>query len=390
MDNYDIIAAGHICLDITPKIPDKGELDVGSILKPGKLIKVSDAVISTGGSVSNTGVALSKLGCKTGFISSVGNDEFGDIIIKKMLEYGDVKGFYRNKEVGSSYSVILAIPSIDRIILHSSGCNDFFTAQNINWDVVASARHFHLGYPSIMKTLFRNDGKELVKILKKVKAMGISTSLDMAQTDSTSEAGQIDWVKWSENVLPYVDFFIPSIEEMLLFLERAQWEKYRDMDMDFVEAVPLISFSDMAQKLLDFGCGVAMLKAGNRGMYLKSSTIERIAEISLIKEDKHDSWAQRELWGASYKLETIESATGAGDSSVAGTLTALLHGKSPEETLRWGNCLGYQNLRSLDTVSGIGTNQETNELLQKLTPASVNFLDDSWKPVSARDIWERR
>ncbi len=388
--NYDVIVAGHICLDVTPKIPGKGELDIAGILKPGKLLKVGDAVISTGGAVSNTGIALSKLGCKTGFMSSVGNDEFGDIIIEKMAKYGSVEGFVRNENVGSSYSVILAIPSIDRIILHNSGCNDYFTAENINWEIVSSARLFHLGYPPIMKSLFRNNGVELANILKTAKTMGVSTSLDMALTEPTSEAGQIDWPEWFGNVLPHVDFFMPSIEEMLFFLDRTQWEKYRALKMDFVDAVPVTSYCDISKQLLDFGCRVAFLKAGDRGIYLKSSDSTRMAEIKLIENDRLESWSNRELWGASYEIETIISATGAGDSAVAGILAALLQGKSAGETLRWGNCLGYQNLRALDTVSGIGTYEETDELLTNLTPASADFLDDSWNPISSSDIWERK
>ncbi|NIV70787.1 MAG: hypothetical protein GWN41_11855 [Phycisphaerae bacterium] len=67
-----------------------------------------------------------------------------------------------------------------------------------------------------------------------------------------------------------------------------------------------------------------------------------------------------------------------------------MHSSSAEGTLRWGNCLGYQNLRALDTVSGIETYNETEALLINLRPASVDFLDDSWYPTSCIDIWERK
>lgn len=388
-NNFDVVVAGHICLDITPKFGGIVDYDIKVFMQPGKLHKVGDVVLSTGGAVSNTGIALSKLGCNVSYMSSVGHDEFGDIIIKKMARYGSVEGFLRNEQISSSYSVILAIPSIDRIILHNSGCNDYFSVENINWEIVASARLFHLGYPPIMKSLYENDGVELANILKTVKTMGISTSIDMALPDPNSEAGQMDWSEWFRNVLPHVDFFIPSIEEMLLFLNRDQWQKLRAMNGDFVGAVPIISYYDISQKLLDFGCKVVILKAGNRGMYLKSSDSARMAEIKLLEKDKLESWSNRELWGASYDIETILSATGAGDSAVAGVLVALLGGKSAEETLRWGNCLGYQNLRALDTVSGIGTYKETEALLKNLTPASLDFLDNSWSPTSSIDIWER-
>ena len=57
-----IIAAGHICLDITPVFPDtvRGQ-GMGELLQPGKLLHMEGADVHTGGSVANTGLAL-KLG----------------------------------------------------------------------------------------------------------------------------------------------------------------------------------------------------------------------------------------------------------------------------------------------------------------------------------------
>ena len=58
---YDITVAGHICLDIIPQIPDTGIREISELFKPGKLINVTAAKISTGGPVSNTGIATKKL-----------------------------------------------------------------------------------------------------------------------------------------------------------------------------------------------------------------------------------------------------------------------------------------------------------------------------------------
>ncbi len=388
-DDFDVVVAGHICLDITPKFDGIAGHDIKVFLQPGKLHKVGDAVLSTGGAVSNTGIALSKLGYKVSYMSSVGRDGFGELIIKIMSKYGSVDGFFQNNEIGSSYSVILVIPPEDRIILHSSGCNNYFTSENIRWEIVSSARLFHLGYPSIMQSLFRDDGLELANILKKVKLMGVSTSVDMALTDPDSEAGRIHWHAWFRNVLPHVDFFMPSIEEMLLFLDRKQWQTVREESDDFVEGVPLSVYHEVSQKLLGFGCNAVFLKAGQRGMYLKTAAEDRIREVRVLKKNNVKAWSNRELWGAAYEVENIQSATGAGDSAAAGILAALLRGKSAEETLRWGNCLGYQNLRALDTVSGIGTYGETKALLANLKPVTLDFLEKSWRPTYSIDVWEK-
>ncbi len=61
---------------------------------------------------------------------------------------------------------------------------------------------------------------ELVKIFKKIKDFGVTASLDMAYTEPSSESGKADWKKILKSVLPYVDIYIPSIEETLYMLMR--------------------------------------------------------------------------------------------------------------------------------------------------------------------------
>ena len=50
------IAAGHICLDITPAFKSKEEKNIKDLFRPGQLIAMDAAKVSLGGSVSNTGV----------------------------------------------------------------------------------------------------------------------------------------------------------------------------------------------------------------------------------------------------------------------------------------------------------------------------------------------
>ncbi len=58
-----IICAGHVTLDIAPVFPDhKGYREVSELLIPGRLIHTEAADVHTGGSVSNTGIALKLLG----------------------------------------------------------------------------------------------------------------------------------------------------------------------------------------------------------------------------------------------------------------------------------------------------------------------------------------
>ena len=52
-----------------------------------------------------------------------------------------------------------------------------------------------------------------------VKDLDVLTSLDMTLPDPESESGKVDWKRILTRVLPYVDIFTPSIEEIVELLK---------------------------------------------------------------------------------------------------------------------------------------------------------------------------
>ena len=83
----------------------------------------------------------------------------------------------------TSYSVVISVAGIDRIILHDSGANNTFTMEDIDFDLVRDASLFHFGYPSIMRSMYQDGGAPMVELFRKVKSLGVATSLDMAIVD---------------------------------------------------------------------------------------------------------------------------------------------------------------------------------------------------------------
>ena len=69
------------------------------------------------------------------------------------------------------------------------------------------------------------------------------------------------------------------------------------------------------------------------------------------------------MWAPAYHVEDLVSATGSGDSSLAGFTAAFLRGESPERCVAAGNALGYQNLHALDAISGIKDWKATLEIM---------------------------
>ena len=183
------------------------------MLSPGKLINVGKAVLSTGGSVSNTGLAMARLGADVLLNGKIGDDEIG-AIIKKLVGQNRADSLRTVAGQASSYSIVLAIPGIDRIFLHNPGTNDTFIADDIDYEALEDCRLFHFGYPTLMKKFYENDGIELIDMFQRAKCTGVITSLDMSLPDPQSHSGRVNWRGILKNVLPFVDIFLPSIEEI--------------------------------------------------------------------------------------------------------------------------------------------------------------------------------
>ena len=83
-----IIAAGHICLDITPLFPKEKTGAVAELLLPGTLLRMEGADVHTGGSVANTGLALRFFGADTVLMGKLGDDAFGRMILDILAAHG--------------------------------------------------------------------------------------------------------------------------------------------------------------------------------------------------------------------------------------------------------------------------------------------------------------
>ena len=217
-NKFDVMVAGHLCLDIIPLFPDTGLRKIEEIMRPGKLVNVENAKLCTGGPVSNTGLNLKKLGNRVCFCACVGDDELGQMTVSILSQSGNAEGIHTLKGKASSYTVVVAPPGIDRIFLHNPGTNNFFAAADLDVDLIGQCRHFHFGYPPLMAKMFADEGRELVKVFKLAKEAGATTSCDMTLPDPSSPSGKVPWRKILESLLPYVDVYLPSIEESFYML----------------------------------------------------------------------------------------------------------------------------------------------------------------------------
>ena len=356
-----IIAAGHICIDITPMFPRGVKCkELGDLLIPGKLINMAGADIHTGGSVANTGLALKKLGANVQLLGKVGNDAFGGMIANILEEYG-AGGLIVDEHSATSYSVVLAVPGVDRIFLHDPGANNTFSNADIPEEALEDAALFHIGYPPVMRKLYENDGAELTAILRRMKEKNIATSMDMTNVDPNSEAGKLDWVKILGNVLPYTDFFVPSFEELCFMLDRQRYEEL-SVGGDMTENLDMErDVKPLAQKCLALGCRAVLIKCGVSGMYYETAEREKMAQVGTNLELDADIWADRAGIQPCFKADQVLSGTGAGDTSIAAFLLAAADGKTPAQCAALAAAEGACAVTTYDALSGLKTLEELQQ-----------------------------
>src|SRR5512137_1574167 len=85
--SHNTVVAGHLCLDIIPKWSSTAQDKFETVFLPGRLLQVGPATLSTGGPVSNTGLALHKLGIPTQLMGKVGDDLFGQAVTQLVSVY---------------------------------------------------------------------------------------------------------------------------------------------------------------------------------------------------------------------------------------------------------------------------------------------------------------
>ncbi len=364
----EALVAGHICLDIIPGFLGKVAFD------PGRLIEVGEAMLSTGGAVSNTGQALHKLGIETSLCGKVGQDLFGDAIRQILERTGEglSQGMKVSPGEASSYTVVISLSGEDRMFLHAPGCNDTFVAADVSDEALANTKLIHFGYPTLMASMFADDGAETVALLKRAKTLGATTSLDVSLPDIRGAAGKANWLGILEQVLPYTDLFLPSVEELHFMLDRPSYDP-NDTDEMSVERI-----RELTQRAMSMGAKVVAVKAGSRGLYLAGrqdlSGLGRATPTCLAE------WQGAELWAPCFQIE-VAGTTGAGDATIAGLLMAWLRNMPPIQAAKAATAIGAACCERPDAVTGVPSWAEAEERIHAGWPSAALDLGADWELI---------
>jgi sugar/nucleoside kinase (ribokinase family) len=349
------IVAGQICLDIIPcfdHLPGGQFLD---LLQPGKLITAGPATLATGGAVSNTGLALLKLGIPTRLIGKVGRDPFGEVVLRIVSSYDPAlaAGITLDPVSSTSYTICLSPPGLDRMFLHCEGTDQTFYPDDIDYELLHQAELFHFGYPPVMRPFYENDGAGLVEMLRRAKDTGVTTSVDLTFPDPLTDSARADWGAIFTASLPYTDIFMPSVGELLFMLHRPTFERLSAQGELLCQVTPGL-LDELSTEILAMGTKIVLLKLGDCGVYLRTAGKASLAKLGRAIPDDLTAWDGRELLAPGFQVQVV-GTTGSGDATIAGFLSALLRSMPAEQALTVAVAVGACNVEAADALSGLPT-----------------------------------
>lgn len=302
---YEVAVAGVAVVDIIGR-----SIDVQRLPKRGGLQFLDSIMLTTGGNVSNVGIDLQKLGFRTVAITRIGDDTLGRFLQHQYLINGvKINGILEDATAQTSATIVCVGEDGERTFLHTRGCMKNFRASDVlgNIHLITQSKILAFGYLGLLPEV-EKDFPMMFQTIKRQTSVEIL--LDTAGAPNCSQ-------KLMKEFLPYVDYFIPSLEEAIRLTGKKQPE-------------------EIVQVFRQAGApNVVGVKLGKEGCY-----------ISNTREARHIK---------PLRVNKIVDTTGAGDAFVAGFLGGILKRRDPFESARIGNAV------AADCITAMGASTAVKE-----------------------------
>lgn len=301
---YDVSVIGLYILDVlgrpVSRIPDRGNVEF-----------IEEIRLTVAGTAGGTVIDTAKLGLRSLAVGAVGDDEKADWVLMTMQKHGiDISAMQRLPGVPTSATILNVRPNGDRPALHVRGASDHFDVAPAMYDQVFDASIIHLGGTGLLRAL---DGPASALLLREAKARGRTVTFDLIAANAET-IGIVD------PLLPFIDYFMPSIEEA------------RDMSG---QSTP----EDCAKFYLDRGTMCCVFTLGGDGAYFAHRDGTR-------------------LKSPAYDIKVVDT-TGCGDAFDAGFIAALHHQMDRETALRFAQASAGLVATGLGSDAGIVSFEDT-------------------------------
>ena len=284
---FDVIVVGELNVDLIFDGLD------GKMPELGKEILADEMILTLGSSSAIFASNLSMLGAEVTFSGRVGQDNFADLVMTSLKNRGvDTSGILASDEYNTGITVACSYGE-ERAMVTYPGAMDHLCLEDIPVSRLQQGRHMHLS------TIFMQQGirPDVISLFKRAKEAGLTTSFD-PQWDPEEK-----WDLDLQAFLPFVDVFLPNIEEI----------KYLTGSNSLDEALEQVS--DVAH--------IVVVKNGSKGAHLWSKDMQLDQPVFLNPN--------------------VADTIGAGDSFNAGFISRFVQKAPLKECLEMGALAGAIN-----------------------------------------------
>ena len=294
---HDVSVVGLYCIDVLGR-------PVTAIPEGGNAIFIDQIRLTVAGTAGGTIVDCAKLGLDALAVGAVGEDEKGRFVLDTLAGFGITTNLMqRHPGVHTAASILNVRPNGERPCLHVRGSSDVLMLTEQDYPDVLDAKFVHMGGNGL---LGRMDGEPTSDLLAAAQALGRTTTFDLI----FATAALMEKLR---PAMPYVDYFIPSIEEATALCGRSDPH-------------------DAARFFLDLGVKNCVLTMGGEGCIV-------INDDTVIRLPAHD-------------IDVVDT-TGCGDAFTAGFIAGLHHGWDLERAARLGGTCGALVAGGLGSDFGI-------------------------------------
>lgn len=298
----DCIICGSCVVDVLVR-----PVDLDEPIGADRLIRTEPLRLTTGGIVSNAGIAMARLGMKAAAYSLVGDDPWAEVIRRHYVAEGlSAEHLVVRPDLATSTTAVLIAESGQRSFMHAVGApkqidRSFFLDKLSHFE---SSRALLLGYYPLLPNLI----DDLAEVFAAVRQRDCLTALDAA-----ADGGDLGPLA---PVLPHLDVYVPSHNEAAHQTGEHDPEKI------------------IATYRSEGATGIVGVKLGADGALLcdRSGNLVEVATVDAPGE--------------------VIDTTGAGDCFLGGLLTGLLRGMSVSEAGRIAAAAGACCVTGLGATAG--------------------------------------
>ena len=295
----------------------------------GRLRYARDFVMRVGGAESTVAVAVARLGHTSGWISALGDDEFGQKVMSLMRGEGvDVSTVRLEEGMPTGVFVRERLPGgkARHFYYRSGSAFSALGPEDLDSGYIASARILHLtGITPALSDSCREMTLEAVRI---AKDNGLTVTFDpniRLRLWSAEEAR-----KKLEPIMVQADFVLPSLEDVRALYGQG------------------LTARDAGAILKQLGCGTVVLKCGEQGAFL-------------FEDGDAPEY---------YPCDAVASPAdlmGAGDAFVGGFIAGLLDDMDCRAAVRIGNRVAEYSVQLPGNIESLPTKEDLNGVAGRRT-----------------------